>query len=375
MIKEKYKYFDKLSTPQLSLYRQIGRIRTITMHNRLCAIKSKNMKKLILTLFMINSLMIYPCTTFVIKTSTDLVFGRNLDWVSENGIIVVNKRNQLKTSIVFPPDKPVKWISKYGSITFNQFGKELPFGGINEKGLVIEIMVANAEYPDFDQRKAVNELQWVQYQLDNASTIEDIIENDKIIRLSKINQDLHFLVCDKNGNTAVIEFKNKKMVVYRGDDLPYSVLENSEYLQSLKNKEKNKSCRFTTASNMVEEYNPQKKSVIDYSFDILDNVKLDGSWSIVYDIKNMKIYFKTKSNKNIRIININSFDFECGTNTKIYDLLLKGKGNINKDFIIFNSKINREKMENAVKLNKIFLPEEILDRLYNYHKIIECNKQ
>jgi len=341
----------------------------------LVGIKPKNMKKLILILFVINSLMIYPCTTFVIKTSTDIVFGRNLDWVSENGIIVVNKRNQLKTSIVFPPDKPVKWISKYGSITFNQFGKELPFGGINEKGLVIEIMVANAEYPDFDQRKAVNELQWVQYQLDNASTIEDIIENDKIIRLSKINQDLHFLVCDKNGNTAVIEFKNKKMVVYRGDDLPYSVLENSEYLQSLKNKEKNKSCRFTTASNMVEEYNPQKKSVIDYSFDILDNVKLDGSWSSVYDIKNMKIYFKTKSNKNIRIININSFDFECGTNTKIYDLLLKGKGNINKDFIIFNSKINREKMENAVKLNKIFLPEEILDRLYNYHKIIECNKQ
>jgi choloylglycine hydrolase len=32
--------------------------------------------------------------------------------------------------------KTISWISKYGSITFNQYGREFPTGGMNEKGLV-----------------------------------------------------------------------------------------------------------------------------------------------------------------------------------------------------------------------------------------------
>ena len=51
-------------------------------------------------LFLITSLIFFlnsfACTTFVLKTKNDLVFGRNLDWVSEEGLIVVNKRNVKK---------------------------------------------------------------------------------------------------------------------------------------------------------------------------------------------------------------------------------------------------------------------------------------
>jgi choloylglycine hydrolase len=290
-------------------------------------------------------------------------------------MIVVNQRNKVKESIIFPPDKPVKWISKYGSISFNQFGKELPYGGINEKGLVIEIMVAKANYPKYDERPAVNELQWIQYQLDNSSCIEDIIENDKNIRLSKINQELHFLICDKEGNTAVIEFQDGEMVVYRNESLPIPVLENSTYSKSLNYYKNNVTCRFTTATNMLNKYDEIKKSAVDYSFVILDKVALDGSWSIVYDIKNMKINFKTASNSKIKTIDINSFDFDCNETTYIFDLLSKDSGDISSKFKAFNSNFNKKKMEDAMKLNKIQLPEEILNVFYNYNETIECNKQ
>ena len=33
---------------------------------------------------------------------------------------------------------PASWVSKYGSVTFNQYGRELPTGGMNEAGLVVE---------------------------------------------------------------------------------------------------------------------------------------------------------------------------------------------------------------------------------------------
>ena len=38
-----------------------------------------------------------------------------------------------------------QWQSKYASVTFNQYGVELPTGGINEKGLVVEIMGLKSE--------------------------------------------------------------------------------------------------------------------------------------------------------------------------------------------------------------------------------------
>jgi Penicillin V acylase and related amidases len=53
--------------------------------------------------------------------------------------------------MIQPPEKPIEWISKYGSITFNQSGREFPHGGINEKGLVIEQMwLDEAAYPEMD---------------------------------------------------------------------------------------------------------------------------------------------------------------------------------------------------------------------------------
>ena len=163
------------------------------------------MKILTITLFiLLNSFLTLSCTTFVLKNDSSLVFGRNLDWVSDNGVIVVNKRNMTKTSLVFSPEKATHWTSKFGSVTFNQFGQEFPFGGINEKGLVVEIMVVAGQYPKFDKRTAINELQWVQFQLDNSRTIEEVIASDKNIRISVIDQNLHFLICDSFGNIAVI---------------------------------------------------------------------------------------------------------------------------------------------------------------------------
>src|SRR5687768_14824235 len=137
---------------------------------------------------------VYPCTTFVLKTKNGLYFGRNLDWVSDLGLVIVNQQNVTKESLVFPPEKPINWTSKYGSVTFNQFGKEFPFGGINEKGLVIEIMVSMAEYAEPDERPIVNELQWIQYQLDNSATIEEVIQTDAFLRIGQTHEILHYLI-------------------------------------------------------------------------------------------------------------------------------------------------------------------------------------
>ncbi len=334
--------------------------------------------KILFTIYFLtlNTIIGLGCTTFVLKNENTLVFGRNLDWVSDDGVVVVNKRNIQKTALIFPPEVATKWTSKYGSVTFNQFGKEMPFGGMNEKGLVIEIMLVTGNYPNFDSRTAVNELQWIQYQLDNAKTIDEVIESDKTIRISKINQNLHFLICDKLGNVAVIEFDKKGMHVYKGDDLPIAVLENDRYATSLRKNERNTSCRFRTASKMIEQYKGvSDTSAIEYSFKILDKVALDGSWSIVYDIKNMEIHFKTSSDRSLRKIKINDFDFNCKNGSEMYDLKRKESGSITNYFINYSSKLNTSKFDAALKSNGIQLPKSILDRFYNYNKSCECKEE
>lgn len=333
------------------------------------------MKTLIIfCLVLFNSLSALSCTTFVLKNDSSLVFGRNLDWVSDNGVIVINKRNVQKTSLVFPPEKSTNWTSKYGSVTFNQFGKEFPFGGINEKGLVIEIMRVSGNYPEFDDRTAINELQWVQYQLDNSETIEDVIASDKNIRISKIDQNLHFLICDRFGNVAAIEFNEKGMKVYQGDALPIPVLENDSYSKSLQRQKTKDNSRFTTASNMLEQFKAEPKtSAIDYSFNILDKVALDGSWSIVYDIKNMEIHFITSSDKTIRKIRINDFNFNCEEPSKLYELKRKGKEHINSYFVNYSSKLNYNTFNDAVESNRVQLPKSVLNQFHNYNNTCNCS--
>ena len=73
------------------------------------------------------------CTTFCLKDDEGLVFGRNYDWHLDHGLVIVNKRNVTKRALLIDPeDTPARWISKYGSVTFNQYGREFPIGGMVE---------------------------------------------------------------------------------------------------------------------------------------------------------------------------------------------------------------------------------------------------
>jgi hypothetical protein len=327
------------------------------------------MKKLIIALLLIFSIIeVNACTTFVMNNDNGYVFGRNLDWVSDNGIVMINKRGVQKQALLFTPEKPAQWTSKYGSVSFNQFGKDFPFGGINETGLVVEIMLAKAKYPSADKRAALNELQWVQYQLDNSSSIEDVIASDNNIRISMVNQELHFLITDKTGNTAVIEFRNNKMQVYSGENLPIKVLENDIYSKSLLRQKKGVDCRFASVCSMLDNFQPGSVDIVDYSFNILTEVALsvNASWSIVYDIGNMKIHFKTASIRSIREIDLTALNFECNNSETMYDLKWDHIGEINSYFVKHNEILNENVMKDAVRTNQIMLPKHLLSMFYGY---------
>src|SRR5262245_47917867 len=101
------------------------------------------------------------CTTFCLKSKGEVLFGKNYDWMIGDGMLFVNKRGVSKTAQGDGPNpaNPAKWVSKYGSVTFNQYGRENPSGGMNEAGLVIELMwLDDTEWPKEDARPALGTL-------------------------------------------------------------------------------------------------------------------------------------------------------------------------------------------------------------------------
>src|SRR5215831_2572293 len=106
------------------------------------------------------------CTTFMLTRGSERVVGKSYDWAMGQGLVIVNKRGVAKQSVPAKPgDRAAQWMSRHASVTFNQYGREFPTGGMNDAGLVVEVMwLDSSQYERADRRPSLNELQWIQYQ-------------------------------------------------------------------------------------------------------------------------------------------------------------------------------------------------------------------
>ena len=337
-----------------------------------------------------------PCTTFCFKSHGDWIFGRNYDFEIEYGLVIVNKRGIVKTALMSTgaAGQPAKWVSKYGSITFNQFGRELPLGGMNEAGLVIELMwLAETEYPDPDERPALRELQWIQYQLDTATTVKDVIASDRIVRIDKTSHAVHFLLCDRKGGAAAIEFLGGRMRVHTGKDLPVKALANSTYESSLDFLKRfgadetqpsfkqgdNSLQRFVWAAKGTQAWSVKMaEGPVAHAFHTLDKADLSNSkFRIVYDVKAGMIYFRTKSTPEVRSINFRQFDFSCGTPVKILDMLANLKGDVTSQFQDYTWEANYNLIKKSFSETSFVkgTPEASLNKLSRYPESLHCKQE
>ena len=299
------------------------------------------------------------CTTFCLKNKGEVLFGKNYDWSIGDGAVFVNRRGVSKWSTIDGEKNTAKWTSKYGSVTFNQYGWESPSGGMNEAGLAIELMwLDDTKYPAPDSRPSINVLEWIQFNLDTAANTAEVIANSEKVRIvSRVN--LHYLVNDKQGNSATIEFLNGKLAAHTGNKLPVATLTNDTYERSLKYSQmappartESSLDRFARASTRTMEFASQSKTekeAVDYAFGILSDVAQKNStqWSIVYDQKRGKIYFRTRKESAIKYVDTTAFDYSCSAPVKIFDMNSPADGNVSHRFRDMTRQANRDLIERA----------------------------
>jgi penicillin V acylase-like amidase (Ntn superfamily) len=344
----------------------------------------------------------FPCSTFVLRGKDKLVFGANLDFFTSRGLVVVNKAGVVKTAFLAPPEKPASWVSRYGSITFNQMGREFPFGGMNEQGLVVQMMwLEDTDYPPPDERPGIQELQWIQYQLDNAATVDQVIASNSEIRISRPQaaSKLHYLVCDRSGNAATIEFIEGRFVYRTGKTLPVAVLTNSTYNECLEfhnafdsldageqimRTSYDSKDRFARIARAISDFESQDIGpAVEYAFDVLQSVSAvkRGShctaWSIVYDLRNMKLHFKTFENRSVRVIELDAFNFTCSSPVLVLDMAEDLSGDVSDKFVEYTPAINEDLVTSVIAAYKeagflTEMPDMAVQFLVTYPERLSC---
>lgn len=334
------------------------------------------------------------CTSFFLDKGGRRIFGKNYDWHIGTGQLIANPRGLSKTAM---PDRAnesslATWKSRYGSLTFNQYGREMPSGGVNEAGLVVELMMlGETRYPESDNRRGIKDLQWIQYQLDTAATVQQVIASDTHLRIFHHEKPgLHFLTADKTGDCAVIEFLNGRLVARTQDSLTVKALANHTYDESRAFLRMHQGfggvlpiltgtsspSRFIRAAKMLQEYDGQSQgTALEFAFSILDSVSQPSTqWRIIYDLDKMRVYFRTRSNPDTRYADLAHFNFSCAAPVRVLNLAAKGSGNMIHWFNTYSSRVNRELIRQALKSTPFTkdIPESSMQQRSHYPETLRC---
>jgi len=333
-----------------------------------------------------------PCSTFMLHNDSTLIYGQNLDMpYSIPGYITKNNRGVVKQSITWGQisqnginNSPRKiWTSKYGSITFTPMCREFPEGGINEAGLYVrEMSLPGTAFPVSDNKPNVFMMQWIQYQLDNYALVQDVI--DHIDDLIIDGWAWHFFVADSSGNSASIDFIKGEAVIYSGEEMPYKIMTNSTYKSELENISEyegfggsllveSANNRFVKAAAKLKNASAADLgSPVNFGFDVLNN-SLGNSgtrWSVIVDVKNAMVYFKSSIGEEIKKFSYNDFNYDCASPVMICDINLNDSGDVSDSFVTYTREKSLEFIGNGIE--KVFGKSKAPIILKNTHNYTTC---
>ena len=327
----------------------------------------------------------WACSAFLSETGGRLVVGKSYDWHMGQGMLVTNKRGVGKRAFALDPRQtPLEWDSKYGSLTFNQYGREMPNGGMNEAGLVVEVLwLDQSTYPSADARPALTELQWIQWALDRHGTVAALAEAAPKVRVSPVYARVHYFACDVTGACAAFEYLDQKLRISHGDDMPAPALTNHPYADSaahLKQYQgfggarpispsRSSLARFVRAAVGVKE---KGGDVAASTFSVLDGVSQGDYtvWNIVYLPAAREIQWRTRASAGVKRVVLSDFDFGCGSAVKVLNIDAREGGA--DAFYDYSRALNRALVDRGLSTMSSGLPPGVAALVAAYPDTTRC---
>jgi choloylglycine hydrolase len=318
------------------------------------------MKKMLsLILAMLFSFPTFACSIFM-QAQTGMV-AKNYDWSLVAGEVMVRPRAAIKKSM----HSNKSWTSLYGSVTFNHYGPDLPTGGMNEHGLVIEALIlGETKYKtptSAEKLKLINESEFMQYQLDMHKNVSEVIASLKDLSLTKVHVPIHYFTCDQSKQCAVIEFIQGKTIIYTDDTLEIPVLTNLNYrtlVEGYKN-DVQSSAGFVSHIRFrkLNDFALEGLSKMDM-LKKLNSVKFKDltAWQILYSPQDKTLDYLTKFSARPVAVDLKKLDFKCSAQLKVMSLE-------DKDVNFIHKQIKQRVNKRLDHLDQV--PEQLINKLKN----------
>jgi penicillin V acylase-like amidase (Ntn superfamily) len=294
---------------------------------------------------------LWACSTFKLQKANELLYGHNLNQPKMDvpGQIFINKRGVFKVgrsgSEMLTKERlnpsTLGWISRYGSVTFSTYGKDMPDGGLNEVGLYIWEMSVETEYPKNPSLPKLAQMNWMQYVLDNFSTSDEVVASAHEVELD--GWGWHYFVGDAQGRCAAVEFIKGQVVVHRGDEMPIPALFNQPYDREMEivryfqgfgglyapDLADKRVPRFVKTAAMIRDVDPAQGAA-EYGLKMLDRIKVDEvpDWSVLVDVRRGAMYFKTALNPELKRFSLAGLDFSNQSPVLVLNMDQKQGGDV-----------------------------------------------
>jgi penicillin V acylase-like amidase (Ntn superfamily) len=326
------------------------------------------------------------CTTFLMTVGGKHYLGKSYDWDDSRGHVIYNKRGVGKRALLIDPsEKAAHWVSKHASLTFNQYGREMPNGGMNDAGLVVEIMwLQESIYPPPDQRPTVTELQWIQYQLDSFSTVGKVVQHLGEVRLRSMYGKVHYLACDRRGACVAVELLSGKLVATHGKSLVVPTLTNDTYAASIATLKRYAGFggvapipsglgsleRFVRTSHLARQRTAGDP--IQRGFAILDSVRSPKStqWQIVYDLQRLRVTWRSIVSRELRSASLG--DAGAGCETPVTWVDVNSPRVSAASFKRWTATDNQALLAKTMRTIGSHLPAGAVDKLSSYPEHLPC---
>ncbi|MEM6532212.1 MAG: linear amide C-N hydrolase [Myxococcota bacterium] len=268
------------------------------------------------------------CTTIAIGQGENRVLAANYDYVLGHGLIGTSPRG-LRKHNGRSGDARLEWSNQFSSVTLCSFSLEFPAAGMNEAGLCIALMYHDRGDYGFGAppQRRIDSLQWIQYQLDNYSTVEEVRAGLEHLRPEGF--PLHYMLLDSRGDCLVIEYIEGEPIVLLNPEPP--VATNSSYTECLRSAAevdahaiaaRTSHGRFASLARTWEDLSKSHSETV--AFDALSRVAqgvVDGPWnsdsrltttvwSVVFSPTRRRLTFTSDQNPAKRIISMQQVELD-----------------------------------------------------------------
>lgn len=304
-----------------------------------------------------------------------IIFARTLEFamdIKSNIIVVPRGKEYVGTA---PGDKPgLRWKTRYGIVGANAFDMSVTVDGLNEKGLQVGLFYfpGFATYQEItaqDNDKALAPWELGVYLLGTCSDVKEAVVAAKDVRVGEVVQKdmgfvppVHYVLTDSSGQCVVLEYVGRELKIYQN---PLGVMSNSPpfdwhmtNLSNYVNLTVSNVPKLDVGGNAIKglgqgsgmlglpgDFTPPSRFVravafsksalpvetaqegVLQAFHILNQFDIPKGaarglehgkevadytlWTSAADLKNLRYYFRTYDNSQIRMVDLKAVDFDA----------------------------------------------------------------